>query len=547
VFEIIEGTFAHSDVQLEVLMDDMVFPSYTSSKARQRSHKFGETGDAFVRELDVSQITLRLTEKTDNKGEGDQDHVIAKLKGPTLTTLQQCLYKPTELTMKGTDGALSKVVVSLKYLPVKMQLDPSESINNMGTLRVDVLDAANLPSADRNGLSDPYCKFRLNGKDVFKTKTQKKTLHPAWNEFFEVPISSRTAADFKCDVYDWDFGDKADHLGTTPINLEVLEPFQPAETGYPLDGKSGTLRLKLLFKPDYVQRSRQGSSTFSGTFAPAGKVVGAPIKGVGLVGGAVGGGVVKGASFLKRGFTSRGKGNREDTVMEANGSVDNAVNGDGALDANTPQGTPSRASAIADGPPATPTSAQKDFPHSRTRSFASTFSGPGGAQKVGDTGSASVTIVSANDYPPSADVRVYVKMIGAKGGKEVHKTKSIKSGTGKVEYSADHETFKVACAADTQFQLVVKDHGLFGGEVLGEGLFYLADQGSGGTQSVKAGAGIVVLQSHFSPAQGGSGESLRPTTSNGRDSPDSKRGVRRSLLSKRDFSGKQPPPVEKAS
>jgi C2 domain len=543
VFKIIEGTFAHSDVQLEVLIDDMVFPSFTSSKARQRSHKFGEIGDAFVRELEVSQITLRLTEKTDNKGEGDQDHVLARLKGPTLTTLQQCLYKPTELTLKGTDGSVSKVTVSLKYLPVRMQLDPSESINNMGTLRVDVLDAADLPSADRNGYSDPYCKFRLNGKDVFKTKVQKKTLHPAWNEFFEVPINSRTAADMKCEVYDWDFGDKADHLGTAAINLAALEPFQLAEIVYPLDGKSGTVRLKLLFKPDYVQRSRQGSSTFSGTFVPAGKVVGAPIKGVGLVGG----GVVKGASFLKRGFTSKGKGGREDTMMDGSGSSGNIANGDGASGANTPQGTPSRASAIADGPPATPTSAQKDAVHNRTKSFGSTFGGPGGATRGAHTGSAVLTIESANDYPASADVRVYVKMEGPKGIKEVHKTKSIKSSTGKVEYAADHETFKVNCSADTKFQVVVKDHGLFGGEVLGEGFFFPADQGSGATQAVKAGDGTVVIQSHFSPSEGSSADSLRPTTSNGRDSPDSKRGVRRSLLSKRDFSGKQAPSADRAS
>lgn len=530
MFKIFEGTFAHSDVQLEVLMDDMVFPSYTSSKARQRSHKFGETGDAFVRELEVSQITLRLTEKTDSKGEGDQDHVIARLKGSTLTTLQQCLYKPTELTMKGADGALSKVTVSLKYLPVKMQLDPSESINNMGSLRVDVLDAADLPSADRNGYSDPYCKFRLNGKEVFKTKVQKKTLHPAWNEFFEVQVNSRTAAEFKCDVYDWDFGDKADHLGTAAIDLQSLEPIQPTEMGYALDGKSGTLRLKLLFKPDYVQRSRQGSSTFSGTFAPAGKVVGAPIKGVG-----------KGASFLKRGFTSRSKGGQDDAIVDANGSVVPSISGDVVSDSSTPQGTPSRTNTVVDGQATTPTSAQKDAQHNRTRSFGSAFSVSGGTPKGASTGTASLTIISANDYPPSADVRVYVKTVGPKGGKEVHKTKSVKSPTGKVEYSAEHESFQVACSADTQFQVVVKDHGLFGGELLGEGLFFLADQGSGATQSVKAGPGIVVLQSQFTPSGGSSADSLRPVTSNGTDSPDSKRGIRRSLLSKRDFSGKQAP------
>ena len=48
-------------------------------------------GDAFVRELDVSKITLRLRAKEDKKGEGNSDSTIAKLTGSTLETLQRCL------------------------------------------------------------------------------------------------------------------------------------------------------------------------------------------------------------------------------------------------------------------------------------------------------------------------------------------------------------------------------------------------------------------------------------------------------------------------
>jgi hypothetical protein len=44
-----------------------------------------------VRELDFSKITLRLIEHIDNKGDGDDDHVIAKLTGNTLDTLRNCL------------------------------------------------------------------------------------------------------------------------------------------------------------------------------------------------------------------------------------------------------------------------------------------------------------------------------------------------------------------------------------------------------------------------------------------------------------------------
>jgi hypothetical protein len=48
-------------------------------------------GDAMVRELDMSQITLRLLESVNKQGQGSEDHTIAKLTGPTLSTLQRAL------------------------------------------------------------------------------------------------------------------------------------------------------------------------------------------------------------------------------------------------------------------------------------------------------------------------------------------------------------------------------------------------------------------------------------------------------------------------
>ena len=43
IFKLIEGTLAHSDVRVEVLMDDYVFPAYSSSKVRSRQTQFGES------------------------------------------------------------------------------------------------------------------------------------------------------------------------------------------------------------------------------------------------------------------------------------------------------------------------------------------------------------------------------------------------------------------------------------------------------------------------------------------------------------------------
>ena len=396
-----------------------------------------------------------------------------------------------------------------------MTLDPSESINNSGTLRVDVLDAADLPPADRNGYSDPYCKFKLNGKDVFKTKVQKKTLQPAWNEFFEVQVASRIAANFVCDVYDWDFGDRADHLGAAKIGLASLEPFQQRENKYTLDGNSGVIRLKLLFKPAYVTRTRQGTSTLQGTFAPAGKVVGAPVKGV-----------TKGASFIKRGFTGRTKSSKDEPTIVNEAGTDTTE----STPVDTPEGTPARAGPLVDGTLGMPPLPKPlPMPHNRTRSFGSTT---GGGPKGADTGTATFTIVSATGFPPSADVRVYVRMIGSKGHKELHKSKAIKSSSGKVEYSPDVESFKVPCAADTQFQVVVKDHGTLREKDLGGGLFFVSDQGSGPVeQKIKAGEGSVELRTSFAAA---AVAGTPPEPASGSSSPDSRRDVRRSLFGRKE-------------
>ncbi|KAH8690070.1 putative membrane bound C2 domain protein [Talaromyces proteolyticus] len=539
VFKFIDGHLAHSNVQLQVLIDDHMFPSYTSEKIKSKTATFADVGDAFVRELEFSQITLRLV---DNSSEKEESHVIAKLTGPTLSTLQRCLYTPTELQLRSDSGAISKIKVSLRFIPALMKLDPKESINNSGDLRVDILDAADLPSADRNGFSDPYCKFKLDGKDVHKTKVQKKTLHPAWNEYFETPIKSRIGADFRVDVYDWDFGDKADFLGGAPINLEMLEPFQAQEVTLTLDGKSGAIRLKLMFKPSYVIRSRQGSSTFSGTFATPGKIVGAPVKTVGLVGG----GVVKGASFLGRGLKNRfarGDKDSEEAEVATPPREDSPprtpnIKTDGSL---------SRAPGLVVDP-ATPTS-PADTPdslqrrHSRTRSIRSQFGGDKNALGSGGGGTALITLVSVTGFPPSANVRCHVRHLGPKGAKEVHKTKAVKSAEGSIQFDTTHETVKVPnTTADAQYSLKVVNHSTFGSdESLGEAIFFVDDQGSSMSKekTVGVGSGKVVIKSSFTPNEVANGRPSTATSINGdndasSETPDKKR---RSFLSKRSVSG----------
>lgn len=92
IFNFMEAEMPQSDSHLEVYVDDMMFPSYITSSAKKKQHKFDEIGDCFIRELDFSRLTLKAREKREKPGEErDEDHTIARLTGNTLDTLKQCL------------------------------------------------------------------------------------------------------------------------------------------------------------------------------------------------------------------------------------------------------------------------------------------------------------------------------------------------------------------------------------------------------------------------------------------------------------------------
>ncbi|KAM7205812.1 tricalbin-3 [Naviculisporaceae sp. PSN 640] len=543
IFNLMEAELPKSNTRVEVFVDDMAFPSYVSSAAKHKSHKFDEIGDCFVRELEFSKLTIKVSEKSDKQEEAGKQHTLARLTGGTLDTLQQCLNNPTTLKLKDSDGNQYSIKVSLKYVPVKMQLDPSESINNMGNLRVDVLDAKDLPSADSNGKSDPYVKFEFNGVEVFKSKTVKKTLSPVWNEFFEVAVPSRTAAKFRASVYDWDFADKPDFLGGADINLAQLEPFRAMEMPLTLDGKSGTLRLRLLFRPDYVTRTRLGTSTFSGTFGVPGRIVtgvaGVPLKGGVAVAGAVGHGVGKGASFLKRGFrTATGRGGDDsESPTPTTGSVDIPIITTNApeptpgmgLKRSTGLGLPAELDRSPPSPPGNKTAGPANgatLHHSRTKSV--------GASSVhsaifpgASSGTASFTVIGASGYPPSCDVYVTITQVKEGKSKTVGKTKHRKGPSGAVEFD---ETFKIQCTPDSQFKVETREHHrLKSDELLGEAMYFVDDSNTGSEKELKVGNGTVVIKSSFVPADAASVMG------------DSPKSMRRSFLSKREATRESTP------
>ncbi|KPI40270.1 uncharacterized protein AB675_7538 [Cyphellophora attinorum] len=111
---------------------------------------------------------------------------------------------------------------------------------------------------------------------------------------------------------------------------------------------------------------------------------------------------------------------------------------------------------------------------------------------------ASIAIVSASGYPSDTNIRVSIEMLGANCSKEILRTKAIRSISGNAEYDASHENFtKVNCLADAEFQVLVKDTGLFRDHLLGHSIFFVSDQEEGFEQTVNAGQGTVVIRSSF--------------------------------------------------
>ncbi|OJT13069.1 hypothetical protein TRAPUB_10382 [Trametes pubescens] len=264
IFNVLSGRL-HKKARLEVLLDDAYWPAFSTIRPRSTNAQWEYIGEGVVKELDFSRVWLRLNEAD----EGDKDDVVAEWKGDAKAFLERTLDGPAEFTLVDPNDEDRKSIIKLetRYLPVPIKLEPRESVNNQGILRVDLLDGHSIHAADRGGKSDPFVVFFLNGQRVHKSQTKKKTLAPEWNENFVVQVPSRAAADFQLEVFDWNQIEQAKSLGSARIDLSNVEPFTAVERSLSLShdkhGDKGEVRIRLLFTPEIIVKSRKNTSTFS--------------------------------------------------------------------------------------------------------------------------------------------------------------------------------------------------------------------------------------------------------------------------------------------
>uniref|UniRef100_A0A672QV89 Multiple C2 and transmembrane domain-containing protein 2-like n=1 Tax=Sinocyclocheilus grahami TaxID=75366 RepID=A0A672QV89_SINGR len=88
-------------------------------------------------------------------------------------------------------------------------------------LTINLKEGRSLVIRDRSGTSDPFVKFKLDGKNIYKSKVVNKNLNPIWNELFSFPIRDLDQT-LHLKVYDRDLRSN-DFMGSSSFPLYKLE------------------------------------------------------------------------------------------------------------------------------------------------------------------------------------------------------------------------------------------------------------------------------------------------------------------------------------
>ncbi|XP_055612277.1 multiple C2 and transmembrane domain-containing protein isoform X2 [Uranotaenia lowii] len=89
-------------------------------------------------------------------------------------------------------------------------------------LRIHLISGHNLVAMDKSGTSDPYVKFKVGGRLLFKSRTVHKDLNPVWDETFVVPVEDPFQP-INIKVFDYDWGLQDDFMGSAKLLLSSLE------------------------------------------------------------------------------------------------------------------------------------------------------------------------------------------------------------------------------------------------------------------------------------------------------------------------------------
>ncbi|KAJ7999370.1 hypothetical protein DPEC_G00193690 [Dallia pectoralis] len=134
-------------------------------------------------------------------------------------------------------------------------------------LTIKLKEGRNLVIRDRCGTSDPYVKFKLDGKTIYKSKVVYKNLNPSWNESFSVPVRDLVQRLY-IKVYDRDLT-MDDFMGSSYVLLSDLELEKTSQLSLRLDDPNsleddmGVIMLDLCLSPRDGDKQRNSFQRWS--------------------------------------------------------------------------------------------------------------------------------------------------------------------------------------------------------------------------------------------------------------------------------------------
>ena len=175
----------------------------------------------FAERSEMSLSTTELVDMTGAPDAGDVEELQAHqnwalVEGdPDMQKMLTDVRKQMEVLAKPVDQLAER-----SRMLTRQQTELAAGLGDKGTLHVRLCNAKDLRAADANGLSDPYVKLTLGGL-THKSKVEKRTLNPTFNEMFEFEgvLGELVADPLQLIVFDRDMGFSDDKIGLAELCL----------------------------------------------------------------------------------------------------------------------------------------------------------------------------------------------------------------------------------------------------------------------------------------------------------------------------------------
>ncbi|XP_077943737.1 multiple C2 and transmembrane domain-containing protein 1 isoform X2 [Gasterosteus aculeatus] len=166
--------------------------------------------------LPVSQLMLVCQQKSSSLGSACFEKLVVDTGALVGEEQKKEEEEEQQLRKNASDSGINIVAPS--------NAEPPHQPPGPAMYQLDIIlkKGSNLAIRDRTGTSDPYVKFKIAGKEVFRSKTIHKNLNPVWDDRVSLLVESLKDPLY-VKVFDYDFGLQDDFMGSANLHLESLE------------------------------------------------------------------------------------------------------------------------------------------------------------------------------------------------------------------------------------------------------------------------------------------------------------------------------------